>query len=175
LFLVTLPQDLLAQATHLSTLEARRPKQASLRRAVSAAYYALFHYATDAIAAQTAGSDRKLRLRIARSFSHGVLKETCTAITAANKGGWTRPQTRVAGLFDLPLETEIATAADSFVQLQEARHSADYDLAEPLTRVDVQQSIEQARTAIANLESVRARPNLSRFYAALAFAKLWDR
>ena len=142
---------------------------------MSAAYYALFHYLTDAIAAQTAGGNKKLRLRIARSFSHGVLKETCTAITAANKGGWAKPQSKIAGLFDLPLEPEIATAADSFVQLQEARHSADYDLAEPLTRVDVQQSIEQARAAIASLESVRTRPNLSRFYAALAFAKHWDR
>ena len=36
--------DLLAQADLLLHLEKRRPKQASLRRAVSAAYYALFHF-----------------------------------------------------------------------------------------------------------------------------------
>ena len=42
-----LHDDLLAQARHLATRERRRPKQASLRRAVSAAYYALFHYLID--------------------------------------------------------------------------------------------------------------------------------
>ena len=35
--------DLLAQALSLVHKEPRNPKQASLRRAVSAAYYALFH------------------------------------------------------------------------------------------------------------------------------------
>ena len=37
------PNDLLEQARHLANREPKRPKQASLRRAVSAAYYTLFH------------------------------------------------------------------------------------------------------------------------------------
>ena len=37
------PEDLLEQANHLARREPKRPKQASLRRAVSTAYYALFH------------------------------------------------------------------------------------------------------------------------------------
>lgn len=37
-----IPRDLIEQAHHLATEEPRRPKQASLRRAVSAAYYAVF-------------------------------------------------------------------------------------------------------------------------------------
>ena len=40
---MTLHHDLLDQASHLATRETKKPKQASLRRAVSAAYYALFH------------------------------------------------------------------------------------------------------------------------------------
>jgi hypothetical protein len=40
---VSFPNDLLEQARHLANREPRRPKQASLRRAVSTAYYALFH------------------------------------------------------------------------------------------------------------------------------------
>ncbi len=35
--------DLLEQANHLARRERGRPRQASLRRAVSSAYYALFH------------------------------------------------------------------------------------------------------------------------------------
>jgi len=37
------PNDLLEQAKHLAIREKKRPRQASLRRAVSTAYYALFH------------------------------------------------------------------------------------------------------------------------------------
>jgi uncharacterized protein (UPF0332 family) len=35
--------DLLEQALHLAKREKKKPRQASLRRAVSTAYYALFH------------------------------------------------------------------------------------------------------------------------------------
>ena len=37
---MSLHADLLAQAEHLAQLESGRPKQASLRRAISSAYYA---------------------------------------------------------------------------------------------------------------------------------------
>lgn len=40
---MTLHHDLLEQAEHLAKRETKKPKQASLRRAVSSAYYALFH------------------------------------------------------------------------------------------------------------------------------------
>jgi hypothetical protein len=40
---MSLPADLLAQARRLVSLDPRRPRQASLRRAISTAYYALFH------------------------------------------------------------------------------------------------------------------------------------
>jgi hypothetical protein len=41
---VPLSGDLLAQARHLALKESKKPLQASLRRAVSAAYYSLFHF-----------------------------------------------------------------------------------------------------------------------------------
>ena len=40
---MSLHDDLLEQAQQLAQLDARRPKQANLRRVVSSAYYALFH------------------------------------------------------------------------------------------------------------------------------------
>ena len=36
-------KDLLEQALRLAKLDAKKPKQANLRRAISSAYYALFH------------------------------------------------------------------------------------------------------------------------------------
>ncbi len=40
-------KDLLEQAERLAMLEIKKPKQASLRRAISAAYYAMFHLLVD--------------------------------------------------------------------------------------------------------------------------------
>ena len=66
----------MAQAKLLATKEKSRPKQASLRRSVSAAYYALFHLLVDAAARRlVSAADRKpLRNCLARAFDHGLMK-----------------------------------------------------------------------------------------------------
>jgi hypothetical protein len=66
------------------------------------------------------------------SFSGGTLK------AAVAKG---LPPT-----FQIP--REIRTLASTFVELQEKRHLADYDLTERFTRSDVMALIEQAETVI---------------------------
>ena len=73
---MSLSRDLLAQAKLLATKEKSRPKQASLRRSVSAAYYALFHLLVEAAARRlVSGTDRQpLRNCLARAFDHGVMK-----------------------------------------------------------------------------------------------------
>jgi hypothetical protein len=43
---MSLHADLLEQAGNLARLDPTRPKQVNLRRAVSSAYYALFHLLT---------------------------------------------------------------------------------------------------------------------------------
>ena len=40
-------EDLLKQAARLATLDVKKPKQANLRRAISSAYYAVFHLLVD--------------------------------------------------------------------------------------------------------------------------------
>ena len=55
---MSLHADLLEQAEQLAQLDPRRPKQANLRRAVSSAYYALFHLLTwEASALYAVGND----------------------------------------------------------------------------------------------------------------------
>jgi hypothetical protein len=44
---MSLPDDLLEQAGHLASRERTKPKQASLRRAISVSYYAVFHLLVD--------------------------------------------------------------------------------------------------------------------------------
>ena len=73
---MSLPRDRLTQAKLLATKEKSRPKQASLRRSVSAAYYASFHLLVDAAARRlVSGADRQpLRDCLSHAFDHGVMK-----------------------------------------------------------------------------------------------------
>ena len=75
---MSLALDLLEQARHLSRREPRRPRQVSLRRAISAAYYALFHLmiqeATGILVARP-----ELRTKFARAFEHGEMKAVSRA------------------------------------------------------------------------------------------------
>jgi hypothetical protein len=67
--------DLLEQAYHLANREPEDPKQASLRRAVSTAYYALFHLLIE----EAVGNWGVARQRsiLARTFEHGKMKSIC--------------------------------------------------------------------------------------------------
>lgn len=117
--------DLLRQARHLANREPRRPRQASLRRAVSTAYYALFHLLThEAVQLLLVGRGREpLRFSLARAFSHASMK-TVAAGFARND---VSPKI-VGGLNGQPIQPELANVAGAFVDLQQARHEADYDL-----------------------------------------------
>lgn len=64
------------QPRSIATKEVSRPKQAGLRRRVSAAYDALFHLLVDAAAHRlVSAADRQpLRNGLARAFDHGTMK-----------------------------------------------------------------------------------------------------
>jgi hypothetical protein len=92
--------DLLEQARIPAKLDVKKPKQANLRRAVSSAYYAVFHFLVhEACCAQigTQHAQAAYRHVLGRAFVHGHM----------------------------------------FVELQEKRHLADYDLTERFERSDV--------------------------------------
>src|SRR5579859_5592687 len=64
--------DLLRQSLQLIHNEPRNPKQASLRRAVSTAYYALFHLLISE--AVSNWSRVSLRTALGRAFDHNTMK-----------------------------------------------------------------------------------------------------
>lgn len=74
------PGDLVEQAYHLATRERTRPKQASLRRAVSNAYYAIFHMLIGEAVTRWRVADQ--RGTLARSFEHSRMK--AAAMKAVN-------------------------------------------------------------------------------------------
>jgi hypothetical protein len=70
---VAFPDDLLEQAHHLAKRDERkRPRQASLRRAISTTYYALFHLLImEAVSNWRIAAQRPL---LARIFEHNKKK-----------------------------------------------------------------------------------------------------
>lgn len=72
---MTYANDLLHQANELRDLDVKKPKQANLRRAISAAYYALFHQLTqDAVEARVPARRGDLQVQLARKFAHKTMK-----------------------------------------------------------------------------------------------------
>ena len=68
-----LAQELLQVAVHLAVYEGVNPTQAALRRAVSTAYYALFHLLIEDAAQRWQGSPAA-STGLERSFQHGTMK-----------------------------------------------------------------------------------------------------
>ena len=120
---MTLAADLLKQAERLAKLEPKRPKRASLRRPISSAYYSLFHLLIED-GAKIITTDSSLRPHIACVYQHGEIKKVCDAVSAplTPTGHWP------SKFFDFPIDPELISVCQTFSDLQELRHSADYDL-----------------------------------------------
>lgn len=162
-------RDLLAQAEHLAGKEPRRPKQASLRRAVSAAYYALFHFLVDAACRNIVGTGhqrRHLRHVIARAFSHSTMKNASKSFA-----GGTLPAGLSTTLLSSTISSGLRDVAEAFVTLQEERHRADYVLAKPFSKSEVTDLIHTARNAIELWQTVK-NDDTARLY--LLSLLVWD-
>lgn len=162
---MSLYDDLLEQATTLATLDPRRPKQANLRRAVSSAYYALFHMLSGESAGLYAG-EFGLVARICRTHNHGDMKKVSAQFGANKLPKALQPR----AAYSTPADLKVV--ADAFVSLQQARHEADYDLTRTFTRTEAIDIVDQARNAFAAWERVKKSDD-ARLY--LACFLLWDR
>lgn len=172
---MTLAKDLLSQARMLAHHEPQRPRQASLRRAVSTAYYALFHRLVAAASQQliSGTGTEELRLRVARSFNHGEMKTLCRALARWDANN---PPSPLAELLNQPPSQDLVTVANAFVELQQARHEADYDLSRRFVRSDVDFLVELASQAFECFQRLERHGNERRvFLIALSFHSRWKR
>jgi hypothetical protein len=139
--------DLIAHAIFLSQLDLPDdPKQVDLRRAVSAAYYGLFHLLTTEAAQNWRHQSQ--RNRFARMFDHGRMK-TCSS-KASSRPLPTDPA-------EVLIATDLKLVADSFVTLQQARHAADYDNSKVWSRTQVYETIVQAQDAMTAGMAIREK------------------
>ena len=141
------PADLIAVARLLSNEGAPvPPSQAQLRRAVSTAYYALFHKILRTTADLFIGKDQEHSGAYAilyRSFDHGHMKRTCEDLQVSTL------KDRTKGLLRRSLVSEdTRDFAGSFPALQEVRHLGDYDPTARFRPSDVASLIDSAEVAI---------------------------
>ncbi len=167
---MSLSSDLLEQAEHLLKRERQRPRQASLRRSVSSSYYALFHLLT-VETTTLIGPNMTLDpiQRIQRWFDHGEMKRVCGMFSVP-----TAPR-QLSAILGTPVSNDMQLIALSFIQLQEARHDADYNLATTWTRLTAQQYAQLARNAFAAWLRVRKSHEANVFALALLSVKLFDK
>ncbi len=158
---MALQDELLALAKELVDRNPGAAVGGDLRRAISTAYYALFHFlvheATTRIVA-VAG----LRPRVARSFDHGIMKKVCQDYVnlVANAAGHL-----VLGGQIVPLG--IQNIAKEFIELQEARHRADYNTAAGIAQAQAQSHVKRAELAFLDWVAVKADPAADAFLAEL--------
>ncbi len=117
----------------------RRPKQANLRRAVSTAYYAVFHSLARTVANLLIGTTNRSEAwhRAYRALEHGTTKDVCRNKKTMQK-----------------FPPAIREFAESFVALQDMRHKADYALDELFDKVETLAAIERAENSISCFEQV---------------------
>ena len=147
-------RDLITTARSLTELDPRQPTQANLRRAVSTAYYAVFHSLAHAAADLLIGRESSAAWhQVYRALEHGNAKSACQ-----NKQSMQR------------FPHEIKEFADAFVALQGARHRADYSSEANYDRQETLAAIDKAEDMIDKFEAADREQRLG-FVAHLLFRR----
>jgi uncharacterized protein (UPF0332 family) len=165
---MTLHEDLLEQARFLARRERSKPKQVSLRRSVSAAYYALFHFLVGKACDLLVSRSRRLRLHgyLSRAFHHEVMGKVCAGFASA------RPARAIQEVLEAPLPHELVLVGRVFVSLQQSRIDADYDRGAAQTRQEALAVIHEAERAIRGFLRIQGTPEADTFLAALLVQKI---
>jgi uncharacterized protein (UPF0332 family) len=154
---MALHDDLLEQSRHLANRERTKPRQASLRRSISTAYYALFHL----LIAETVAKWRVAPQRgaLSRMFEHGRMNAACRKLADL------KALTSFRG--DPVVVSKLALVARAFCNLYDERQSADYDTSYEWTRSETLQLVELAEEAFQALKAVRNRPETNDYLLSL--------
>ena len=118
----------------------KRPTQSELRRSISSSYYAVFHALARTCANALVGKTPSRRpnkawVEVYRGLNHGICKKSCKQASNVN------------------FPDSIKEFADNFLQLQEARHRADYDPKCRFGKTDAETWYQIAKLSIESLRS----------------------
>ncbi len=133
-----LADELLDDARFLADKAIADQRKSHMRRAISTAYYAVFHLFVEDFVEHWEFPDQ--RARLGRMFNHGAMR---TGFTPKDKNNTTQ------------IERDLIDITTSFVQLQEDRQRADYDSGWTLVETDVRNSVTLAEEVFEKWRRIR--------------------
>ncbi|MBI3705386.1 MAG: hypothetical protein HY244_16435 [Rhizobiales bacterium] len=149
------PEHFFEQADRLiAPPPAGPPRQVDLRRAISAAYYGVFHAILAAAADQVIGVTKRTTSQYAlvyRSIDHKTLREVCSEVKKQTLGAKYARYAPTKGF-----RSDIKAFAAATLELQEKRHAADYDPSIRVYSSDALLAVNTARTALKRLAGANA-------------------
>jgi uncharacterized protein (UPF0332 family) len=158
--------ELLELAQDIANLHPQYPHQPSLRRAVSTAYYALFHLLISE--ATSNWSPPELRATLARVFDHGPMKQAAdkkvselnTYFKEKPAEGWQRT-----------VSFHLHNVADTFAQAQYHRNEADYNTARHWELTEVSLHIDSIDEAFKSWKIIREEPTAQAYLVSMLPSK----
>jgi uncharacterized protein (UPF0332 family) len=155
--------DLLVQARFLVTKEPKKPKQTTLRRAVSTAYYGLFHLLIEEASLRfLTGQDKAARVAFQRMFTHTEMKEAAQGFKDSN------PKSIFKNLLvNKTVSADLRLIAQVFVEMQQARHEADYARSKIFSCQSALDFVDQTEIAFKIWSRVRSSSEAGIFLLAL--------
>ncbi len=167
------PDDLLELAKDPANLHSKNRHQASLRRAVSTAYYALFHLLISEATANWARPE--LRAVLGRCFEYGPMKTASetkisqinTEISQINSAFKDNPPEGA----EKTVAIHLRTVAKAFIQAQQRRNDADYNTAKEWTPVEVYTQIASVNEAFTAWNIMRDEATAQAYLVSLLGTK----
>ena len=161
------PEELFEQAEFLIIpRKPGPPRQVDVRRAVSAAYYGVFHFICAEVAnlfiGKTLQKDPRYA-RVYRSVDHGALGSLCKAVSI------TKPDAALAAIAPKAgFSPALRRFAHAVAELKSQRHEADYDPSSLLRTANARIAIELGRQCLLAYSQAPAEEQAA-FLTLLAF------
>ena len=157
---MAIADELLSLAGTLARADA---DQATLRRAVSTAYYSLFHLLVQDAAERLWQGDSWDKGGLERSFNHGSMKAISSQFS---DGMW-----KIRKDYSLHVPDALERVTQAFLELQEQRHTADYDNFTFWSALRTRAMIDRARKAFQDWETIRHNPLAANYLLRMLVVK----
>ncbi len=136
-----------------------------MRRAVSAAYYALFHLLIYE-ASRLVAKERNIVGLIARSYGHSKMLDVSKAFANGRLPRKLNPWQAILNKAPRrPTVAKLEAIAQAFLDMQQARHDADYNLLKIFSRGEAKDLVALAEAAFSDWQTIRD-DDLARVYLA---------
>ncbi len=147
--------DPLKLAGRIATIEDPAPSQACLLRAVSTAYYALFHLLISEATLNWGRSE--FRSEPGRIFDHGKMKNAAIQFRSALES---RRKSS-------PVASKLHHVVDTFIKLQQHRNRADYGTSEEWNQSDTIEPIADVEAAFESWKGIRDESEAPAFLVSM--------